>query len=100
LYQCSQPDILLGRRKLLHYLYYGTQEYEYDYKWEGRLCQRSWMVALARLMKNLTDLIQVVKADRNQGQWIMFSLIHPERNQQAQVWGKMKQEKYSGNVKI
>jgi hypothetical protein len=38
---------------------------------------------------NLNDLTQVVRADRNQGQWIMFSLIHPERNQQAQVWGQI-----------
>jgi hypothetical protein len=39
------------------------------------------------------DLNQVVRADRNQGQWIMFSLIHPERNQQAQVWGQIKARK-------
>jgi len=38
-------------------------------------------------------LTQVVRADRNQGQWIMFSLIHPERNQQAQVWGQIKARK-------
>ncbi len=48
----------------------------------------------------LIDLTQVVRADRNQGQWIMFSLIHPERNQQAQVWGQIKTRKCRGNVKI
>lgn len=29
--------------------------------------------------------LQLTKADRSQGQWIMFSLVHPERHQQAQV---------------